>query len=391
MLRIIVLGGALLLAACSSSGGSGDGQEDERQRCSAASECRVPTPLCDGGFCVACTDTAHCTADRPFCIDGACRGGECSDGADCSAERPLCNAGICAACAANDHCEGDEVCRADGSCGACTDHWQCGDGLACVEGACGAPPKLPGLLVVLDKSKSMDICASGVPGEGRCDSDGDGNLDETGASRWEVIRSVLAGPASSVGIADFGLVVTNMGGDDPACGDASVEVAAGSSAEAFAEAWTRPALAQPTPGGTPVAAALEVANRELAGSSETRVVLITDGQPNCNIDHPMPCICANESGCPEVGGGLAAAGTEGHFVDGRFCLDQDASVAAVEALRAASFRTAVVAVGLHGDSLGTLGAMAAAGGLASAAADGVHYVGSPDALIEAIERILYAD
>ena len=88
---------------------------------------------------------------------------------------------------------------------------------------------------------------------------------------------------------------------------------------------------------------------------------------------------------------MVPAGAEGTLVDGRFCLDVEAAVAAVETLRRASVRTAVVAVGLDEDSLGALGAMAAAGGLASSADDGVHYVGSRAALIEVIERIVAAE
>jgi hypothetical protein len=90
------------------------------------------------------------------------------------------------------------------------------------------------------------------------------------------------------------------------------------------------------------------------------VLLLTDGLPNCNADHPYPhpdprcqCTLADASHC----GYARAIG----------CLDQDGSIGAIQELRGKDIRTIVIGFGTETGSSrgqGVLNAMAEAGGFA---------------------------
>lgn len=97
---------------------------------------------------------------------------------------------------------------------------------------------------------------------------------------------------------------------------------------------------------------------------EDIVLLVTDGLPNCNEEHPQPypsagCFCtlSDCSFAPEIG-----------------CLDKDASVAAVQSLRAKDIKTIVIGFGTDfnltsssgAQGVATLNAMAEQGGFARA-------------------------
>ena len=99
---------------------------------------------------------------------------------------------------------------------------------------------------------------------------------------------------------------------------------------------------------------------------EDIVLLVTDGLPNCNEAYPQPypsagCFCtlSDCSSAPEIG-----------------CLDKDASVVAVQSLRAKDIKTIVIGFGSDFDSTSeqgrrgveTLNAMAEQGGFAHARA-----------------------
>ncbi|WP_373047987.1 hypothetical protein [Vulgatibacter sp.] len=356
-----------LLAACDSSNGGGGGAGDDG-RCVTQDECSLPTPLFAEGRCVACTETAHCTAERPFCLEGACWGRDCQDDAGCSEEKPICDLGICVACAGNRDCDAGEVCSAAGSCGPCTADGQCDAGQICEGGSCVEMQPLADVVFVVDRSGSMQICAAGGAGEGSCDSDGDGSLDATGASRWGVVRAVLADTSWMAPAQKVGLVVAGVGGDDASCGAPALFV---------------------SPGSSPDALAAELLG---AAGSETRVVLVTDGPMNCNVDHAMPCTCASEYGCPSADGGAPIAfREEGNLLDGRFCLDADAGVEAVQQLRAGGVRTAVVSVTATDDALAGMGWVAAAGGLVSGHPSGIHLAGDEASLLQAVQDVLSAE
>ena len=243
--------------------------------------------------------------------------------------------------------------------------------------------KAPALLVVQDRSGSMEICfGGGGGGDGhRCDSNGDGTIDRDGSSRMHVSQRVMTNVLQSHGEEVlFGLVLYGVDGADPACGDPQTVAAPGvdPTGDVIAAYRDDPSIVDPN-GGTPTTRALQEARDALLDASgklrmperDNYVVLVTDGLMNCNLDHAMPCVCANDSGCPTVEGGMAQVGDEGTFADGRFCLDNDASIAVVNELREAGVKTFVIGLGeafSGGSSLGvdSLNALAEAGGVARA-------------------------
>lgn len=125
-------------------------------------------------------------------------------------------------------------------------------------------------------------------------------------------------------------------------------------------------------GGTPVAATLNAMLPVLAElSGETYVVLVTDGAPNCNRElecGPSGCIpnieglslggiaCNDGYNCCEPSSQLPTANLS--------CVDDDASVAAVAALRDAGISTFVVGMPGSEPYVELLNAMAETGGTA---------------------------
>lgn len=125
-------------------------------------------------------------------------------------------------------------------------------------------------------------------------------------------------------------------------------------------------------GGTPVAATLNAMLPVLTElSGETFVVLVTDGAPNCNRDlacDPSGCIpnieglslggvaCNDGYNCCEPSAQLPTANLS--------CVDDDASVAAVAALRDAGISTFVVGMPGSEPYVELLNAMAESGGTA---------------------------
>lgn len=122
-------------------------------------------------------------------------------------------------------------------------------------------------------------------------------------------------------------------------------------------------IATRTPlGGTPTAAALDFVGRIGTFGDPNRedfILLLTDGLPNCNSQNPhndgcVPngnCHCTTAAVCPASSCPIG-------------CLDQDATVAQIAALRTRGIRTVVVGFGAEtnmGDAPDTLQAMAEAG------------------------------
>ncbi|HYO52676.1 adventurous gliding motility lipoprotein CglB [Archangium sp.] len=126
-------------------------------------------------------------------------------------------------------------------------------------------------------------------------------------------------------------------------------------------------------GGTPTSLSLQFMGSPDSGLQAADradfVLLLTDGLPNCNANFPTPY--PNEEGCfctlPNKGCALAGAEKIG-------CLDKDASVGAVQALRGKEIKTIVIGFGADFNStsesgkLGaaTLNGMAEAGGFSRA-------------------------
>ena len=237
--------------------------------------------------------------------------------------------------------------------------------------------KAPALLVVQDRSGSMMACFGTDSGGGKqCDSDGRGGPDVAGESRMHVAQRVMTDVVNDhAGEVYFGLVL--YGVNDPLCGEPETVASPGEgfdSVDKVTGAYaSHPAIVSPL-GGTPTTRALEEAFRTLVDdegnlrdpSRENYVVLVTDGLMNCNENHPMPCVCSQETGCVKADGGdNAAYGESGIFVDPIYCLDDAASVAQVQALNAAGVKTFVIGLGLKDSPVSddTLNALAEAGGM----------------------------
>jgi hypothetical protein len=209
----------------------------------------------------------------------------------------------------------------------------------------------PNLYFVLDASGSM---AAPVPGGTRYD-----------AVRLAIVNLVRGlGPLVNVGAAI--LPRQDVGTDSCAAG-----------AEVFATRQGDPITGKDGPttiglwqttsaeplGGTPISATLEALAPTLeALEGQTYVVLATDGGPNCNeaaACEADACMLNIEGECMEPGVNCCAPGEVG---GPSFCVDRGATVAAIEALRAAGIFVRVVGIPGSETYAGVLDAMAIAGG-----------------------------
>ncbi len=138
----------------------------------------------------------------------------------------------------------------------------------------------------------------------------------------------------------------------------------------------------PPQGATPTAAAISRATRYIA-SHEARglaqyIVLATDGAPNCNATlNAATCVCPVMSGC-------AAAG-----LGARYCLDDVATVGAIDAARRAGVSTWVIGIDgdLEGAYVDVLDRMAVAGGRALSSARRYYSIREGAQLGAAFEEI----
>lgn len=118
-------------------------------------------------------------------------------------------------------------------------------------------------------------------------------------------------------------------------------------------------------GGTPTSGSLNFVGNLQSLLSEDRkdfVILLTDGLPNCNKDNPNTGSTTDDSLCRCTL--LPDSQCSGSFLR-RGCLDQDASVSAVRALKDKNITTIVIGFGAEtatGNGQAVLGAMAEAGG-----------------------------
>ncbi|NOK21091.1 adventurous gliding motility lipoprotein CglB [Corallococcus carmarthensis] len=122
-------------------------------------------------------------------------------------------------------------------------------------------------------------------------------------------------------------------------------------------------------GGTPTSSSLQFVGTKLRSNAEDRdqiIILLTDGLPNCNDNNEFngssaDCRCTLES--------LSQCTTPQSPYFKRGCLDKNASVTAVSALKANKISTIVIGFGAEtsaGDGPSVLNEMARAGGFARA-------------------------
>jgi hypothetical protein len=266
----------------------------------------------------------------------------------------------------------------------------------------------PALLIVQDRSGSMEICfgSSGGGGNQKCNSV-TGSVEMDGTSRMHVAQRVMTNAVGSHGgEVLFGLVLYGVEGD-ASCGD-PLEIASPGldTVDTVVNAYeTHDAIVNPV-GGTPTTAALRAAYDSLVDPAtgkvkmadrDNYVVLVTDGLMNCNAAHAMPCVCAQEGGCPDASGGPDLQfGEEGMLLDGRFCLDDDESIAAVRELRQAGVKTFVIGLGESfaggGADLGvaSLNALAEAGGVARDGGEKFYSAANEQELETALDDIIAA-
>lgn len=260
--------------------------------------------------------------------------------------------------------------------------------------------KAPALLIVQDRSGSMNLCftASGG-GSGQCDSDGNGSLDTNTSSRMNVAQRVMRNAVTTNGgDVYFGLVLYGVDGDDPACGDPKeIAAPAPNTVDTLVNAYTDdPAITSPR-GGTPTTKAIEQAYATLVdpstgkakmGERDNYVVLVTDGLMNCNAEHAFPCFCSTENGC-STADGRVGYGEEMNSGDARQCLDDDRSLAAVKKLRDAGVKTFVIGLGESFAGGGTnlaidsLNRLADAGGMPRTGATERFYSAADEGQLEA--------
>lgn len=140
-------------------------------------------------------------------------------------------------------------------------------------------------------------------------------------------------------------------------------------------------------GGTPTSGSLNFVG-QMAGlqvkDRKNFVILLTDGLPNCNpgneysgYEQPAQCKCT-------ITGNLC--GSEGAAFERRGCLDTNASVQAVQALKNQGITTIVIGFGAEtasGEGPVVLQSMAAAGGFARSCADDATACGANDTCIAA--------
>jgi hypothetical protein len=213
----------------------------------------------------------------------------------------------------------------------------------CGSNAVEASFRTPNMLVVIDKSGSM-------------------NDPFGGRSKWEAMKEALDAALSAAAerIA-FGLELYPFP-EDPSqpiplnCGDQCCEHASSPNAiNVPIEAGTtavpkiKTALAATAPGGgTPTAVALQRAYEyftEGAGASldgDRYVLLATDGGPNCNAERECAaatCTAVMDGNCPDDKC-CSLGTTQSH----QQCLDDEATLAQIEALKSAGIATFVVGI-----------------------------------------------
>lgn len=237
----------------------------------------------------------------------------------------------------------------------------------CVTGELTPLPAVPAVMLVVDRSGSMDLDLAGNRG-------GLFGNPLTGPRRWAVLRSSLQSTLTQFDeLIAFGMV--QFPADDDCGVSATIDLVpkAGNANEVLARFNRIPG------GGTPTAEAVTTAADQLAAVKGQALVLITDGEPNCNGDlDPLTCDCSGPSG-----GGSAC-------FDAKDCRDNVRTVERVRQLRAdRAIVTYVVGVGSSSTTvIQTLDDMAIAGGVPRVGGARSFYSGTTEAeLSEALNAI----
>lgn len=210
----------------------------------------------------------------------------------------------------------------------------------CTPGVVAASPEVATVLFLVDRSGSMDFDLMGNSGPPN-------GPPLQGPTRWTVLRESLGSvlPTFERRLA-MGLAMFPV---DDECGvSVGLDLApALDNAQPFLSR-----LGRAPGGGTPTADAVALAAQQVESTGANAVVLITDGEPNCNARlNPRTCVCTR----PTVNGLCLPAEN---------CLDNARAVAAVrEAREDKQVTTYVVGLGATtGQVANTLDSLAVAGG-----------------------------
>ncbi|HWM84676.1 MAG TPA: VWA domain-containing protein [Kofleriaceae bacterium] len=223
-----------------------------------------------------CTKASQCDGDE-VCDP---QRSECTDDLPCQAH---------ADCGGGGYCNAD-TCEENSTGGPCDDDINCPSAQSCVGGFCGcngeqfqAEPVAPNVLIVLDRSDSMDDPVGGV-------------------SKWNIARSALTQILSTYGErVRFGLSmyasVTNPGGT--ACNPGDIDVDIGdNTAQAIQNAYTSTDAETNTPIGSTLQARVGYAG--LADTAHPNfVLLLTDGAETC-AGNGEAAVTALRNQTPEV-------------------------------------------------------------------------------------------
>lgn len=240
--------------------------------------------------------------------------------------------------------------------------------IPCVTGEITPRAAVPAVMLVVDRSGSMNFDFAGNSGPPF------GN-PLTGPRRWAVLRASLENTLNQFDqLVAFGMVM--FPGDDLCGVSSSIELLpkAGNAAEVMAR------LNRVPQGGTPTFEALNAAGGQLASVRGQALVLITDGDPNCNEDlNPDTCDCtAPLVGVPPACNEATACRDGARAIDGLRRLRTESAIV-----------TYVVGVGASSTPvLQTLDNMAIAGGAPRVGGPHSFYSGATESeLAEALQTI----
>ena len=271
----------ILFVACGGSGSGGGGGTGDADAGGGGGG------GADAGGGGGCTSAQQCSGDE-VCSPAT---GECEAGLPCDAHGD---------CGTGGHCAGD-TCEPNDTGGTCDDDVNCPVGTSCIDGFCGcegeafaAMPVVPNVMIVFDKSGSMEEdldgdCPLFEDDETQCDypphgSSPDPNPAFDAPDKWSVASDAMDSILTSHGPrVRFGLVTFSS---DNNCGAGNVRVDVGPTTEADIQST----IASSSPrGSTPIRSTLQnlVGHPGLQDTTRTNyVLLITDGQETCSDNAP---------------------------------------------------------------------------------------------------------
>ena len=255
----------IIIGACGPSSGMNGGGDDDDGDGSGGGDAAPPT---------SCSNASDCGGDQ-VCNPAD---NECASDVPCESAAQCGNGGVCNEAGS---CEPNETG------GECADDNNCLEGDTCNDGHCGcngvafqAMPVVPNMLIVLDRSGSMD------------------EQGGTGGKKWDIARAALNQILDDHGNnVRFGL---DMFASDNGCGagDINVDIGPGT-ANAISSAF----MSATAESGTPIYSTMN-ALRSYGGLKDTAhsnyVLLLTDGKEECSWSDPAAPVQQLRNQSPSV-------------------------------------------------------------------------------------------